>query len=59
MENKNKLIGNINAEDWAREFIKTTLEGNVLIDYDLMRLWFSNAIMTGFDKAMDINREGL
>jgi len=49
-----KLTDEINANVWAKEFMriygKETMQGNVLwIDEDLMRAWFANAIMTGYD----------
>lgn len=45
----NNLIDNFDANDWANAFIE--IQGDRLeeLDVDIMRAWFANAIMTGFD----------
>lgn len=54
MVEKVNLIGEFSGDVWAKEFIRIyneqTKKGNHLwIDVDLMRAWFCNAIMAGYD----------
>lgn len=44
-----KLHGTMNAETWAFEFMKMFCERRNEIDEDLMRAWFANSIMCGYD----------
>jgi hypothetical protein len=46
-----KLHDNMDAQDWAKTFME--LHGDRLeeIDEGLMCVWFSNAIMCGYDTA--------
>ena len=50
------LYGQMDASIWAKEFIKM-IEGNLnrAKDIDILRGWFANAIMTGYDKAKSEN----
>lgn len=52
-----KLNGNMNAEDWAKEFMRI-FSGHVCgenekIDEGSMIGWFANAILTGYDSKPD------
>lgn len=53
------LNNNLNAKDWAVEFIRTIREKPLADPKDLgfMVGWFSNAIMAGFDKGKEIGIE--
>jgi len=47
-----KLIGNINAKEWAEEFVRIiTKNPNIPFDEATMITWFANAIMAGYDKG--------
>lgn len=57
--NKKFDSSSMDANVWADEFMriynKETLRGNHLwIDKDLMRAWFANAIMAGYDSAIKL-----
>jgi hypothetical protein len=44
----------MDAVVWAKEFMRiynSPKIGNLLLDEDLMRAWFANAIMAGYDEA--------
>lgn len=47
METKD-LLQTMDADKWAKEFIKLNPDAT---DLDMMRAWFANAIMTGWDHA--------
>jgi hypothetical protein len=53
METEVKLNGNMDALDWAKEFVRLNNNGTFKdgIDEGLMLGWFANAIMTGFDEG--------
>jgi hypothetical protein len=57
-----QLIGNNNAQDWARAFIDmlTEQEGagaQLPVDEGTMIGWFANAIMTGYDAGAEYERK--
>ena len=42
----------MDGDKWAREFIKMFGNGEIKnIDLDLMRVWFCNSIMAGYDRG--------
>jgi hypothetical protein len=47
-----KLHSTMDSTEWAAEFMRT-LKTNpgLTVDYDLMHVWFANAIMVGWDHA--------
>ena len=46
-----KRLG-MDGDKWAREFIKMFENGDIKdIDLDLMRAWFCNSIMAGYDRG--------
>lgn len=47
--NYNYLLSNMDAVVWAKAFVKIFKEKNLEITEDLMRAWFANAIMIGWD----------
>ena len=47
-----KLVGNFDSRDWAKEFVKLINKyPNIPKDEETMVVWFSNAIMTGYEKG--------
>lgn len=50
------LIGQFNAQVWAKEFMRIT---NGKVDESDMIGWFANAIMAGYDKKKDLDRTKL
>jgi hypothetical protein len=54
------LIGNMNAQDWAKEFINTiSRKPYIASDEGFMIGWFANAIMTGLDEGCRITKKNL
>ena len=44
-----KLHRTMDAQQWAEEFMRRKFLHNFAVDEELMRAWFANAIMCGFD----------
>lgn len=58
MDNLNKLIGCTDAQVWAREFVKLVKEKpSISTDEGTMIGWFANAIMAGWDKGAQEEKE--
>lgn len=51
MENDIKLHETMDADIWAKEFMRIWGDKRQELDVDLMRSWFANSIMCGFDHA--------
>ena len=49
---ESKLIGEFDAQVWAREFMKLIHNGTQISE-GLMIGWFANAIMSGYDRGLD------
>lgn len=48
-----KLIGEFDGDVWAKEFVKMAKDKpEIATDVDTMRAWFANAIMAGYDTAI-------
>jgi hypothetical protein len=56
-DDHNRLIGCIDAQEWAREFVKTDHLLHVGQDEGAMLAWFSAAIMSGYDAGQKAERE--
>lgn len=46
------LVGEFDADKWAQMFVRL----NIRSDIDMMRAWFANAIMSGYDHAQKERR---
>lgn len=47
-----ELPHSFDAQVWAKEFVETIKNNpNISIDEDLMRTWFANALMAGYNEA--------
>lgn len=51
MTDINHLIYEFDADKWAKEFMRIWGDRRDELDLDLMRSWFANAIMAGYDHA--------
>lgn len=47
--NGSKILQTLDANEWSKEFIDTFKDRKEEIDLNLMRTWFANAIMCGYD----------
>ena len=45
------LTQEFSGDVWAREFLRINPEEKTGLDLDIMRAWFCNAIMAGYDHA--------
>lgn len=57
MEDNNHLLGTMDAQEWARDFVKTDALFHVAQDEGAMLAWFSGALMTGYDAGQKAERE--
>jgi hypothetical protein len=49
----NKWTRSFNAEVWAQKFVEhVKTNPSIATDVDTMRGWFANAIMAGYDHAL-------
>lgn len=46
------LVGEFDADVWAREFVaRSAVDPTLATNVHVMRAWFANAIMAGFDEG--------
>lgn len=50
----NNLFNTMDARKWAREFMKNR---HIIIDEEIMHIWFANSIMNGYDHGVWRERE--
>jgi len=45
------VIGSFDAQHWAAAFLDTLRKNpDIIIDHELMHVWFANALMRGYDE---------
>jgi hypothetical protein len=46
-----ELYGEFDAKRWAKEFLTQYILDELTLNEETLTTWFSNALMTGYDKA--------